>query len=91
MAGETLLLKDGKEFLFTGDIAWNTEAITYLTSRPYFIALLLGENRDSVANQIRFLYDFFIENTTSMNLIVAHDKKQFENYVNKKIIGDRFE
>lgn len=73
-----VLLNDGREFLFLGDVVWNLDAITMLKYRPRLITdLLLDEDRAAVLDQIRALRTAYDE--ARVALVVAHDARTFSD------------
>lgn len=73
-----VLLGDGREFLFLGDVVWNLDAITMLKYRPRLITdLLLDEDRAAVLDQIRALRSVYDE--ARVALVVSHDARTFSD------------
>lgn len=73
-----VLLDDGREFLFLGDVVWNLDAITMLKYRPRGITdLLLDEDRVAVLDQIRALRTAYDE--ARVALVVSHDERTFND------------
>lgn len=52
-----VLLQDGQEFYFLGDIAWNRQNLVKMTGRPRLVSLIMGEDYSAVAHQLRALLD----------------------------------
>ena len=84
-------VKSGKEFLIIGDIAWHSDNITGLKNRGLLVSLYLGEDRDLVANQIRWLHDKIYKGKEGIIPIVSHDLEQHQAHVKAGFIGDGFE
>ncbi len=85
-----LLLGDGTEFLFVGDIAWHMDNVERLVGRPRLISWwFLGEDREAVLDQLRALYD--LAGAEPIRLIVSHDADQLREYVATGRIGAGFE
>jgi glyoxylase-like metal-dependent hydrolase (beta-lactamase superfamily II) len=84
-------LKNGNEFLIAGDIAWNMDNITRLSSRPLLVSLFLGEDREAVAGQLRWLHDIWYKAHPEVRIIVSHDRTQQDGYVNGGVLGDGFD
>ncbi|MBN1533753.1 MAG: MBL fold metallo-hydrolase [Spirochaetes bacterium] len=85
-------LRDGKRYLLAGDIAWNTDNIRRLTGRPLLVSLLLGEDRDLSANQIRWIHDeIFRRPDRNVRLVVFHDYDALEALVKAGDVGDGFQ
>jgi glyoxylase-like metal-dependent hydrolase (beta-lactamase superfamily II) len=71
-----VLLADGRELLFLGDVVWNLDAITMLKYRPRLITdLVIDEDRGAVLDQIRALRAVYDE--ARVSLIVSHDVRTF--------------
>lgn len=85
-----IVLQDGREFLFIGDIAWDYASIKTGISRPLIVSLLfLHENRQSVANQLITLQKL-AESEPNLHIVVAHDANQLEELRLKNIIVEGF-
>lgn len=83
-------LRNGKEFLIAGDIAWNMDNITRLISRPLLVSLFLGEDRAAVAGQLRWLHDAWYKAHPEVHIIVSHDRAQQDGYVKSGVMGGSF-
>lgn len=85
-------LAGGREFLFLGDVVWSTENIEKLTGRPLLISLLfLHEDREAVANQIRYLHDLQKQQNDKIHFIIAHDAGQYQDYIKRSLIREGFD
>ncbi len=86
-----VLLRDGREFLFVGDIVWHMDNVIQLVGRPRIVTdFLLGEDRDAVLEQIRMLHDFRRRHG-DVYIVVAHDADQYRRLVHSRVIGAAFE
>jgi hypothetical protein len=68
-------IADGREALFIGDIAWVLSNVNALATRPRFTQqffMATGEDRATVADQIRALHDLMAAEP-SIAMIPAHD------------------
>ena len=84
-------LKNGEEFLFIGDIAWNMVNITHLKNHSRIGMLLRYENGKFLGHQLRWLFDNIWNNPKeSINIVTSHDLKQLEYYRRIGLIGDHF-
>ncbi len=84
-------LKNGEEFLFIGDIAWNLINIKHLTNHSRIGMLIRYENGGLLGHQLRWLFDNIWNNPEeSINLVASHDLKQLEYYRRSGLIGDQF-
>ncbi len=84
-------LKSGEEYLLAGDIAWNMDNVTELKRRPILVSLFLGENRDRVGNQLRWLHDEIYQAHKEIRLLVYHDQARQDEYVKQGLLGNGFE
>lgn len=86
-----LVLKNGNEFLFVGDIAWSMDNVRKLTGKPLLMNLMfLNENRDAVAAQLRALHNLTQSPGNKVHLIVAHDATQLEEYLKAGLVTEGF-
>lgn len=84
-----LVLKNGTEFLFVGDIAWSMENIRKLKGKALLMNLMfLKENRDLVGAHLRILHDLVESPNNKVHLVVAHDAVQLEEYLKAGLVGD---
>lgn len=79
-----VVLQDGKEFMFVGDIAWNFRNLEIPRGRPWAISAVLKEDRTNVAFQLRALHKLMA--TPGLHLVVAHDKGQYDDFIQKGVI-----
>jgi glyoxylase-like metal-dependent hydrolase (beta-lactamase superfamily II) len=83
-------LAGGQELLLVGDIGWSNQNITDLVGRPYVLSkLMLHEDRDAVANQLRALHDLAQANP-ALHLVAAHDHAVHESLVAQGIVHRGF-
>jgi glyoxylase-like metal-dependent hydrolase (beta-lactamase superfamily II) len=68
-------LANGQRYLFVGDIAWSQDNINLQRGRPRVAHLLMGEDREAVASQLRALKAL----PTDVHVIAAHDPVALEN------------
>ena len=86
-----VLLRDGREFLFVGDIVWHMDNVTQLIGRPRIVTdFLVREDRKVVLEQIRMLHDFRRRHP-DVYMVVAHDAHQYRQLVHSRVIGAAFE
>jgi len=79
---------DGREFILAGDIGWHMDNIRIPRGRPLITSLVLGENRDASASQLRWLNEM---EKAGITVIVTHDKNRNEELIKKGMIGPAFE
>ena len=69
-----VVLANGSELLFVGDVVWNLDAITELRYRPRFITnWLIGEDRTQAIHQLRALRDLY--DSGSVSIVISHDAR----------------
>ena len=84
-------LRNGEEFLFVGDIAWNLINIEHLKNHSKMGMLFRFENGKYLGHQLRWFYDNIWNNPKeAINLVTSHDLKQLEHYRRIGLIGDQF-
>ena len=76
-------LANGKEYLIAGDIAWNIMNINIPKGRPLITRLVLKENRENSANQLRWLNDLQKEGLT---ILITHDGDHIRSLEKKGLI-----
>ena len=85
-------LRNGEEFLFIGDVAWNMINIEKLTNHSKMGMILRYENGELLGHQIRWLYDNVYDNPDeTIHLVTSHDLDQIEDYRRTGLIGETFE
>ena len=85
-------LRDGTEFLFTGDVVWVTENLRKRLSRPWLASKKRLENRRQIAHQMKWLFDEFYSNENqTIHMVTTHDPKQHRQYMEKGLIHGGFE
>jgi glyoxylase-like metal-dependent hydrolase (beta-lactamase superfamily II) len=67
--------QDGREALFLGDVAWNSDQIRNLHYRPRIVTFVLGENRSQVLAQFRALHELVAAHP-EVAQVVSHDTRQ---------------
>ena len=84
-----VLLEDGTEFLLVGDIAWHMDNIVLPRAHPRVINWALKEDALAQVHQLKFLHDFHREHP-AINIVVAHDGRQMDNYIQDGLIHEGF-
>lgn len=84
-------LQGGSEYMIAGDIAWSMDNITELRQRPKIVSIFLGENRDQVGDELRWLHDEIYQKHKDIRLLVYHDQTRHDEYVKKGLLGGNFE
>jgi len=86
-----VMLQNGSEFLFVGDVVWDMENVVRLTGRPRIITdWIIGEDRAAVLEQIRMLHDFSRRHD-DVYIVVSHDEGQYRAYLESGLLGAEFE
>lgn len=86
-----VMLRDGREFLFVGDIAWDRANIETGIGRPLLLSMFfLHEDRQAVADQLVALRNLK-QKEPDLNLVVAHDAAGLEDLIIKKAIKEGFQ
>ena len=84
-------LKDGKEFLFTGDIVWNYNNIVRVKNRPILVTLAGGENCKQLGHLIRWLHNSIYKNDTiNIHIIPSHDPEVINSCIKEGLLGESF-
>jgi predicted transcriptional regulator YdeE len=84
-------LRNGSEFLFTGDVVWVTANLKQQKSRPWLASKKRLENREQIAHQIRWLHDEFYANAKpKIIMVTTHDPEQHKKYIGEGLIHDGF-
>lgn len=84
-------LRDGRELLLLGDVAWHLDQIRELHYRPRLVTdLYLGEDREAVLHQFRALHDL-ARAEPELTLVVSHDRDQRARLLASGRIADGFE
>lgn len=79
-------LANGARYLFVGDIAWTTDNIRLQIGRPGIATLLMGEDREAVASQVKALAGL----PRDLHVVVAHDGVELEDDVKRGLIRKGF-
>jgi glyoxylase-like metal-dependent hydrolase (beta-lactamase superfamily II) len=79
-------LASGARYLFVGDIAWSEDNIALQRGRPLLAALVIKEDRASVASQLQALAAL----PKDVHLVVAHDPVAFARDLKAGLYRERF-
>jgi glyoxylase-like metal-dependent hydrolase (beta-lactamase superfamily II) len=82
-------LRDGREALFLGDVAWNAEQIRKLHYRPRIVTFVLGEDRRQVLAQFRALHELAAAQPEVVQ-VVSHDARQRRELLASGLLVDGF-
>ena len=82
-------LQSGAEFIFAGDVAWNSAGIEMQRQKPEATLKYYGitEDHNALADELRWLKDVARETT----VVVAHDGAQIEALVARGLIASGFD
>jgi glyoxylase-like metal-dependent hydrolase (beta-lactamase superfamily II) len=84
-------LKDGREFLLIGDIAWSMDNIRQLRGRPWLISrFMIHEDRAQVASQTRALYNLLSDASNEVEIVPSHDAALLRSLIHKRVIREGF-
>jgi glyoxylase-like metal-dependent hydrolase (beta-lactamase superfamily II) len=76
-----VILQDGRELLFVGDIGWSLRNIEEVRGRPRLVSqLMLNEERDRVFGQLQALHDLH-EAEPGLIIVPGHDQQYLETLV----------
>ncbi len=75
-----VLLQNGEEFLFSGDIVWVMNNIKQKKARPLIVNIKRRENRKQISHQMRWIYDEFITKENSIKILPTHDPDLHSHY-----------
>jgi glyoxylase-like metal-dependent hydrolase (beta-lactamase superfamily II) len=81
---------DGKEYLFTGDVAWHFRNIDLQRERPRFVTqFTIQEDRVAVFGQLGALYQLHQAEPT-INIVPGHDGAAVERLIDAGLMRARF-
>jgi glyoxylase-like metal-dependent hydrolase (beta-lactamase superfamily II) len=85
-------LRNGNEFLFTGDVVWTNDNFSRKRSRPWLVSKKRMENRTQISHQMKYLYEEFHANVNqTINLVSTHDPRQHEEYIFRGLMKSGFQ
>jgi glyoxylase-like metal-dependent hydrolase (beta-lactamase superfamily II) len=83
--------KDGREYLFLGDIVWSVENLKRETNRPLLVSLMMREDLDAARGEIRWIIDNLYKNpNNTVTYVVFHDGEQLSEYIGAGVIAGGF-
>ncbi len=86
-----VVLADGTELLFLGDVAWHSDQIRNLHYRPRLVTdWFLDEDREAVLHQFRALHDL-AQRERDLQLVVSHDLGQLAALQQSGVLGRSIE
>ena len=71
-------LADGRELLFLGDVSWRSRNIEHVRERPWFMTLMIGEDRQAVLAQFQALNELR-RTEPALALVPGHDGPAVDN------------
>lgn len=78
-------LDSGTEILLVGDVVWLTVALESGSQKPLSVSTELGEDRNALIQQIKWLQKM---QKTSTHIVVAHDARALDVLIEKGVIKD---
>lgn len=78
-------LDSGAEMLLVGDVVWMTAALDSGSQKPVEISHEIGEDRDALAEQIRWLQEL---RKSGLAIVVAHDARAIDELIENGLIKD---
>ena len=87
-----VVLQNGTEYLFTGDVLWVTLNFKYRKVRPLLANMKRMENRKQIAHQMRWLYDEFYTNKDQrIKMLTTHEPEQHKQYLSDGLLHEGFQ
>jgi glyoxylase-like metal-dependent hydrolase (beta-lactamase superfamily II) len=80
-------LQSGKEILLSGDVAWHMDDVRMMKGKD---APWIQEQTDFVMAELKWLNELS-KTEKNLYIVVSHDDEQRQDYVKRKILGDKFE
>jgi glyoxylase-like metal-dependent hydrolase (beta-lactamase superfamily II) len=86
-----VLLQNGTEFLFTGDVVWVTANFEKQKARPWLANKKRLENREQIAHQMKWIYDeFYMNDQQHITMLTTHDPEQHQRYKATGLLHEGF-
>ncbi len=82
-------LADGRELLFTGDIAWHEDSIRQVRGKPRLAAAIIKEDRQAVVDQLAAL-EALSRAHPSLLIVVAHDADNYRRVLASGLVQEGF-
>ncbi len=87
-----VVLQNGTEFLFTGDVVWVTVNFEKQKARPWLANKKRLENRKQIAHQMRWIYDeFYTNEDQQIAMLTTHDPEQHKQYLADGLLHEGFQ
>jgi glyoxylase-like metal-dependent hydrolase (beta-lactamase superfamily II) len=80
---------DGRELLFLGDVSWRSRNIDLVRERPWFMTLMIGEDRQAVLAQLQAL-NALRQAEPRLALVPGHDGPAVTSLVNAGLLTAGF-
>lgn len=81
-------LKNGKEYIFSGDVTWSFRGIAEKKQKPKSERKRVGEDEDNIEKQLTWLNDRLSKD--KMTILVSHDDIMLPQYEAKGLISEGF-
>ena len=82
-----LVLQSGKEYVFTGDVAWHMDGVRQVRGKD---APWITEDEPNMTAELSWL-NGLMRNEPNIAIVVSHDEDQRLQYIRDRILGDGFE
>lgn len=81
-----VVLQNGKEYLFAGDIAWHMDGVRQMLGKD---APWITEPGDQMMAELTWL-NGLMKNEKNLAIVISHDEEQRQDYIRQGLLGDRF-
>ena len=82
-----LVLQSGKEYVFTGDVAWHMDGVRQVRGKD---APWITEDEPNMTAELSWL-NGLMRNEPNIAIVISHDEDQRLQYIRDKVLGDGFE
>jgi glyoxylase-like metal-dependent hydrolase (beta-lactamase superfamily II) len=82
-----LVLQSGKEYVFTGDVAWHMDGVRQVRGKD---APWITEDEPNMAAELTWL-NGLMKSEPNIAIVISHDEDQRLQYIRDKVLGDGFE
>ena len=82
-----LVLQSGKEYVFTGDVAWHMDGVRQVVGKD---APWITEDEPNMTAELSWL-NGLMRNEPNIAIVISHDEDQRLQYIRDKVLGDGFE
>ena len=82
-----LVLQSGKEYVFTGDVAWHMDGVRQVRGKD---APWITEDEPNMTAELSWL-NGLMRSEPNIAIVISHDEDQRLQYIRDKVLGDGFE